>query len=227
MKLLTQILPDPPPADPMPLAGAWLADAWQLRPQPNPDAMVLATCDAAGRPSARVVLCKTIVAPPGYVLFYTNYDSRKGRELEGNPRAAGVLHWDALHRQLRFEGQVVRATAAESDAYFASRAWQSRVGAWASEQSAPIATRAKLVDAVRATAARLGTPDPTAAGEQTPPAIARPPNWGGYRLWLEAVELWVEGEFRIHDRVRWTRQLSPAGLHDFAPGPWTATRLQP
>ncbi len=235
MKLLTQTLPDPPPADPMPLAAAWLAEAWQLRPQPNPDAMVLATCDAAGRPSARVVLCKAILASPGYALFYTNYGSRKGRELEANARAAGVLHWDALHRQLRLEGQVVRATASESDAYFASRAWQSRVGAWASEQSAPIASRASLVDAVRSAATRLGTPDPTAAGEQVSPpqttdrspAIPRPQYWGGYRLWLDAVELWVEGEFRIHDRVRWTRKLSPAGPHEFNAGPWTATRLQP
>ncbi len=228
MKLLSQTLPDPPPADPMPLAAAWLAEAWQLRPQPNPDAMVLATCDAAGRLSARVVLCKTIVASPGYALFYTNYDSRKGRELAANASAAGVLHWDSLHRQLRLEGRVLRATAAESDAYFASRAWQSRVGAWASEQSAPVASRVQLVEAVRSAAARLGTPDPTAAGEPVPlPAIARPSNWGGYRLWLDAVELWVEGEFRIHDRVRWTRELSPAGPHDFAAGPWTATRLQP
>src|SRR5262245_24401106 len=125
MKLPAQLLPDPLPDDPMPLAADWLAEAWQQRTQPNPDAMVLATSDTDGRPSARVVLCKRIVTTPGYLLFYTNYRSRKGRELANNARAAGVLHWDALHRQLRVEGRVVKATDAESDAYFATRAWQS------------------------------------------------------------------------------------------------------
>jgi pyridoxamine 5'-phosphate oxidase len=227
MKLLTQTLPDPPPADPLPLAAAWLEEAWKLKPQPNPDAMVLATCDAQGRPSARVVLCKEIVAAPGYLLFYTNYRSRKARELEANERAAAVLHWDALHRQLRFEGRVVRATEAQSDVYFASRAWQSRVGAWASQQSAPVESRALLVAAVKSAAARLGTPDPTAHVGQVPASVPRPPHWGGFRLWLDAVELWVEGEFRIHDRIRWTRPLTPAGRHEFEAGPWTTVRLQP
>jgi len=229
MKLPAQTLPDLLPADPMPLAAGWLAQAWEERLQPNPDTMVLATCDAAGRPSARVVLCKQIVAGPGYLLFYTNYRSRKGRELEANAQAAGVLHWDALHRQLRVEGRVVRATDAESDAYFASRAWQSRVGAWASQQSEPVQSRALMVSAVRSAAAQLGTPDPTAAdAEQAgPQSVPRPPHWGGYRLWVDCVELWVEGDHRIHDRARWTRSLEPAGPHSFKAGPWTASRLQP
>lgn len=213
----------------MPLAVAWLAEAWQRRTQPNPDAMVLATCDARGRPSARVVLCKQIVAQPGYLLFYTNYRSRKGSELATNARAAGVLHWDALHRQLRVEGRVVKATAAESDAYFATRAWQSRVGAWASQQSEPVASRDALVAAVRSSATRLGTPDPTseAAQHAAPQSVPRPGHWGGYRLWLDSVEFWVEGEYRIHDRARWQRTLEPADARGFVAGPWSATRLQP
>jgi pyridoxamine 5'-phosphate oxidase len=229
MKLPAQLLPDPLPDDPMPLAEAWLAEAWERRVQPNPDAMVLATCTAGGGPSARVVLCKRIVASPGYLLFYTNYRSRKGRELANNARAAGVLHWDTLHRQLRIEGRVVKATAAESDAYFATRAWQSRVGAWASRQSEPIASRAALVSAVRSAATRLGTPDPTT--EDVPPDAAvpvpRPAHWGGYRLWLESIEFWVEGEFRIHDRARWQRSLTAVDEHTYAAGPWSASRLQP
>jgi pyridoxamine 5'-phosphate oxidase len=223
-----QLLPEPLPAEPMTMAAAWLVEAWQSGAQQNPDAMVLATVDHRGHPAARVVLCKQIIADPGYLLFYTNYGSRKGREIAANPRGATVLYWDSLHRQLRIEGPIVKALPAESDAYFATRAWQSRVGAWASEQSEPVATRAQFVEAVRSAAARLGAPDvlSTSSAEQDV-AIPRPPHWGGYRLWAESVELWVEGEYRIHDRARWTRSLMPAGEHGFRAGAWTATRLQP
>ena len=124
---------------------------------------------------------------------------------------------------------------ADSDAYFASRPWQSRVGAWASQQSAPIASREALLKAVADTAKRFHIPDPTEpAGEaqtagfgQTDPVIPRPPHWGGYHLWADAVELWVEGEARVHDRARWTRELTPQDEGFFSAGAWTATRLQP
>lgn len=227
-----ELLPEQLPADPMPLAAAWLAEAWRKRVQRNPDAMVLATVDDQCRPSARVVLCKEIVAAPGYLLFYTNYHSRKGREIALHARGAIVMHWDELHRQLRVEGPMVKALPAESDAYFATRAWQRRVGAWASQQSEPVASRKQLLDAVRQVETRFGTPDAiipaeTADDPSRDVAVPRPPHWGGYRLWAEAVELWVEGEYRIHDRARWTRQLAPAGEHDFKAGSWTATRLQP
>ena len=223
-----QLLPDPLPSEPMTTAAAWLAEAWRLRTQPNPDAMVLATVDHRGNPAARVVLCKQIVAEPGYLLFYTNYGSRKGREIAAHPRGATVLYWDALHRQLRIEGPIVKALPEESDAYFATRAWQSRVGAWASQQSEPVATRAQLVEAVRSAAARLGTPDvlaPSAGVKDV--SVPRPPHWGGYRLWAESVELWLEREYRIHDLARWTRPLTATGEHEFRAGPWSATRLQP
>ena len=121
MPVPAQFLDDPLPSDPLAIAAAWLAEARRLRQQPNPDSMVVATVDADGLPSARVVLCKEIVSDPGYLAFFTNYDSRKGRELAGRPRAAAVLHWDHLHRQVRIEGRVLRVPAAESDAYFASR----------------------------------------------------------------------------------------------------------
>jgi pyridoxamine 5'-phosphate oxidase len=224
-------LPDPLPAEPLVLAAAWLAEAVKLARQPNPNAMVLATADATGRPSARVVLCKQIQPVPGVVTFYSNYESRKGRELAANGRAAIVMHWDQAHRQLRIEGPVVRAAAAESDAYFATRNWQSRLGAWASQQSQPIASRAELYKAVAKTALRLALPGPPPGdGEEAAPdpgtRIPRPPHWGGLHLWADAVELWVEGSARIHDRARWERALTPrAG--GFEPGPWSATRLQP
>jgi pyridoxamine 5'-phosphate oxidase len=226
------LLPDRLPADPMPIAAAWLAEAWRLRVQPNPDAMVLATVDGQGRPSARVVLCKEIIADPGYLVFYTNYNSRKGREIAVSRRGATVLYWDGMHRQLRIEGPIVKALAAESDAYFASRDWQRRVGAWASQQSEPIESRGRLLEAVRRMATRFGTPDALEAAEAAVEAlqdfpVPRPPHWGGYRLWADTVELWVEGEFRIHDRARWTRELTPTSEHEFRTGVWTATRLQP
>lgn len=228
----TELLPDPLPAEPLVVVNRWLADSWQLRQQPNPNAMVLATVGPDGQPSARVVLCKEIVPQPGYLTFYTNYLSRKGRQLSEHPRAAVVMHWDALHRQVRVEGPVVKAPEADSDAYFASRPWQSRLGAWASSQSEPIASRKELQLALAKTAQRFNTPQPDApAGAATDYPIPRPPHWGGYHLWAENVELWVEGEARIHDRARWTRRLTQrndgAGVISFDAGPWTSTRLQP
>jgi pyridoxamine 5'-phosphate oxidase len=229
MKHSTELLPDPLPTEPLVVLNQWMAQSWQQRLQPNPNAMVLATTEPDGHPSARVVLCKEIVAQPGYLVFFTNYLSRKGRELAHNPRAAAVIHWDALHRQVRVEGPVVQAPAAASDAYFASRPWQSRVGAWASEQSAPIVSREAMQKAITSTAERLGVPDPIQAATEgsTDFEIPRPPHWGGYHLWADSVELWVEGEARIHDRARWTRELTPQADGFFSAGPWSATRLQP
>lgn len=208
-------LPATLPADPMPLFAEWFAHARGQAAQRNPDSMVLATSTPDGQPSARVVLMKRLVADPGYVVFYTNYESQKGREIAGNPRVAAVIHWDAQGRQVRLEGRVVTSPAAESDEYFASRALDSRIGAWASLQSQPLDARRTLLKRVAVEAARFGT------------SVPRPPHWGGYRLWPESVELWIEGPFRVHDRARWTRSLVPAGDDGFVPGPWQATRLFP
>jgi pyridoxamine 5'-phosphate oxidase len=216
----TETLPDPLPANPLEVASQWLARAKTEALQPNPNAMVLATVDGRGQPSARVVLCKDIVPNPGYIVFYTNYLSRKGEELKANPRAAVVMHWDHLHRQIRIEGRVELMSSADNDAYFHGRAWQSRLGAWASQQSQPVDSRASLVAAVAQAAKRFGIPY-AGPGSEEPEHVTvdvpRPPNWGGFRLVADAVELWVEGEFRIHDRARWTK----------SSGSWIATRLQP
>ena len=208
-------LPTDLPSDPMPLFAQWFDDARSRQAQPNPDAMVLATATADGRPSARVVLLKRLVIDPGYVVFYTNYDSRKGRELEANPCAAAVVHWDTLGRQVRLEGPVTVSPVEESDGYFASRPRDSRIGAWASLQSQPLDARGTLLARVAVEAARHGA------------EVPRPPSWGGYRLWPEAVELWTEGAFRVHDRARWTRSLAAEPAVTFRPGPWRATRLYP
>jgi len=228
MKPSNELLPEPWPAEPMSTIAAWLTEATERRHQPNPNAMVLATATRDCRPSARVVLCKSVVVEPGYLVFYTHYESRKGQELKENQHAAAVIHWDHLHRQIRVEGVVAPSPADESDAYFASRPWQSRVGAWASAQSQPIGSREALLSAVAKTARRFGVPNPgDETARETDIAIPRPPHWGGYRLWADAVELWVEGKARVHDRVRWTRSLSERSADEFAAGPWTATRLQP
>jgi pyridoxamine 5'-phosphate oxidase len=225
----TETLPDPLPANPLQVAADWLAQARIDAAQPNPNAMVLATVDAGGQPSARVLLCKDIAAEAGFITFYTNYQSRKGRELEANPRAAVVFHWDHRHRQVRAEGRVERLSASENDAYFQSRPWQSRLGAWASRQSEPLESRGVLAKAIAMAARRFGIPY-DGPGSQEPESVAadimRPPHWGGFRLVVNTIELWVEGEFRIHERARWTRLSGQSG--DAAPPVnWSATRLQP
>jgi pyridoxamine 5'-phosphate oxidase len=225
----TETLPEPLPANPMQVAADWLAQARADAAQPNPNSMVLATVDAGGQPSARVLLCKDIAADAGFITFYTNYDSRKGRELTANPRAAAVFHWDHRHRQIRFEGRVERLPALDSDAYFRSRPWQSRLGAWASRQSEPVESRGVLESAIAAAARRFGVPyngPGSPEPESVTAEITRPPHWGGFRLVVDAVELWVEGEFRIHDRARWTRLPGRAGGAG-TPVAWSATRLQP
>ena len=215
-------LPEPLPDNPLPLFTSWFRQARERATQPNPDAMVLATSDTNNTPSARVVLCKLLAESEGYVVFFTNYQSRKGRELTAHPRAAAVFHWDALHRQVRIEGPVVRSPLQESDDYFASRALISRIGAWASQQSQPLKSRAALGEQVEATAARFGVSATASDGH-----VPRPPHWGGHRLWIDMIELWVEGAGRVHDRAIWTRELSRQDEHSFSAGKWHGTRLNP
>jgi pyridoxamine 5'-phosphate oxidase len=212
-------LPDPPPEDPLPLVVQWLADATRDAGQRNPGAMALATADGDGRPAVRMVLLKSVSAEHGYGVFYTNGRSRKGRELDANPRAAGALYWEPLGRQLRLEGRVVRSPDPESDAYYASRPVGSQVNAWVSRQSAPLTTFAELqrrIDEKKRELASLGR-------------IPRPPFWSGYRLWFDSIEFWVEGPDRFHERVRYERALSGPELEPTAPvaGAWRHELLQP
>jgi pyridoxamine 5'-phosphate oxidase len=224
-----ETLPDHLPDSPMEIAAGWLRQAVEDRVQPNPEAMVLASTDALGRPSARVVLCRGFVGDPGYVVFYTNYQSRKGRELTERPEAAAVFHWDTMRRQMRIEGQVVRSPDHESDEYFASRTWQSRIGAWASRQSEPITSRPVLLDRVADTAAQFGgIPATNGRGQSVEKAdVPRPPYWGGFRFWIARLELWVEGAGRVHDRAEWRRDLQRTDGQEFETGPWRVQRLQP
>ena len=166
-------LPSTLPQDPMPVFDAWYREAREKKVQPNPDSMVLASATPDGMPSARVVLCKKVVADPGYVVFFTNYHSRKGQELVANPRVAGVLHWDSLSRQVRIEGRVVVCPPSESDTYFSMRAIDSRIGAWASLQSQPLDSRATLLKRVAIEAARHGTAPTRSATLGWLPFLAR------------------------------------------------------
>jgi pyridoxamine 5'-phosphate oxidase len=197
---------DPTECDPDPIVevARWMqaAVAAQIA---TPNAMTLATVDDRGRPAARIVLLKDIDAR-GFT-FFTNYDSRKGHDLAAHPHAALVLFWEPLHRQIRIEGTVAKVSAAESDAYFASRPRGSQLGAIASPQSRPIANRALLEEAVASVSASLG--DAVAA--------ARPDYWGGYRVVPDAIELWQGQPSRLHDRVRYRR----------ADSGWVRDRLAP
>ncbi|MDA0680424.1 MAG: pyridoxamine 5'-phosphate oxidase [Proteobacteria bacterium] len=223
-------LPTELPDDPMHWADAWLTEALAGNAQRNPNAMTIATVDAAGQPSARVVLCKQFVPDPGYLVFYTNYQSRKGRELGVNPRAAGLFHWDAVGRQIRIEGIVVRSPVDESDTYFASRDWGSQLGAWGSDQSEPVESKEALVSQIRKRGSELGlilkrgTQDLSAGSISH---VNRPPQWGGFRLWATDVELWLEGADRVHDRAKWTREINRVSEDRFSTTRWTSTRLQP
>ena len=172
--------------------------ALAARQQPNPDAMVLATTSPDGQPSARVVLCKELDVAQGRVSFVSNYDSRKGRELAQNSRAALVFHWDHSHRQIRMEGLVVKAPDAESDEYFASRNWQRRIGAWASAQSQPLRSREQLNASVRAAAARFGAPEPASRIQPPPPVDIPGLVLGGYFVWAVRGR-WIRRRIALHD----------------------------
>ena len=191
--------------DPIRQFAAWY-DAAVAAGILEPEAMTLSTATPDGRPSARIVLLRGF-DPRGFC-FFTNYESRKGRELEANPHAALTFHWAALERQVRIEGRVERTTAAESDAYFTSRPSASRIGAWSSPQSAVIADRAALEQLVERF--RQEHPEDT--------AIPRPDHWGGYRLVPERIEFWQGRPSRLHDRLRFSRETS---------GAWLIERLAP
>ncbi len=197
-------MPSDPPPDPFPQFDSWFAEAQAAEPN-DPNAMALATVDADGQPSVRMVLLKGH-GPDGFV-FYTNLESRKGVALAVHTRAALLFHWKSLRRQVRIEGAVEPVSAAEADAYFASRPRESRIGAWASDQSRPLSSRAELLKRIAAVTARH------AVGE-----VPRPPHWSGFRLVPQTIEFWEDKAFRIHDRTRHTR------LPD---GGWSAQLLFP
>lgn len=189
--------------DPWGLFSDWMAEATRSEPE-DPNAMALATAGSDGLPDVRMVLLKG-VDPRGFV-FYTNVDSAKGGELRENPQAALVLHWKSLRRQVRARGPVGPVSAEEADAYFASRARDSRIGAHASRQSRPLLDRATLEAEVAALSARY---------EDGP--VPRPENWAGFRIAPVQIEFWENGPFRLHDRVRFTR----------AGDAWERSRLYP
>ena len=195
--------------DPYALARAWLEQAAPGEPR-DPEAAALSTVDAQGMPNVRMVLLKEIEQSQtrGGFVFYTNLDSAKGQELKANPRAAMAVHWKSLNRQLRLRGPVEPVAPAQADAYYAGRAYQSRIGAWASRQSRPLASRRALLAEVAKIAAKY---------PRNPP---RPPHWGGFRIRPVEIEFWAQGDFRLHDRFRWTR-LRP----DIAK--WAVQRLNP
>ncbi len=208
------------PDNPLPIFCSWFDAAAASGSLTNPDAMTVATLSDERRVTARVVLCKNIVADPGYLVFFTNYNSAKGQQILANDEIAAVFYWDALGRQVRIEGFALKSPAAESEQYFASRDRDSRIGAWTSAQSQPIGSHQELLDKHLNTQKRFNASDPGSS-------IPRPDHWGGYRIGIRAIELWQQGAARLHDRARWERELEPADSESFKAGPWQATRLQP
>lgn len=190
--------------DPFAIARTWLAEA-EAQEINDPNAIALATVDPSGLPNVRMVLLKEIEAAA--FVFYTNYESAKAQEIEASGKAAFVMHWKSLRRQIRVRGTLSREEGPQADAYYASRSLKSRLGAWASQQSRPLSSRGHLMAEV----ARI-----TAAKGPNPP---RPPFWGGYRIAPVEIEFWADGAFRLHDRFRWRR----VG-HD---RPWVIERLNP
>lgn len=228
--MLADRLPDELPSDPMHWADAWLKEAMAAKVQRNPNSMTIASVGADSKPSSRVVLIKEFVPDPGYLVFYTNYRSKKSLELAANPNAAALMHWDSMGRQIRIEGTVVRTPEAESDDYFNTRDWGSQLGAWGSDQSETIESHDALVSQIRQRAVDLGLtldPDTQTLADDNIPDIPRPPHWGGFRLWATVIELWIEGKNRIHDRASWQRDIVRASEHSFTTTPWVGTRLQP
>ena len=193
-----------PGTDPLALFDAWFAEAREAEPN-DANAMALATATPDGCPSARMVLLKGH-GPDGFV-FYTNSESRKGEEIRANPQAALLFHWKSLRRQVRIEGSLTEVTAAEADAYFASRHPLSQLGSAASDQSRPLDDRQTYLDRVAALAARYEGQD-----------IPRPPHWTGFRLAPEAIEFWLDRANRLHERRRFVRR-SDRG--------WNSTLLYP
>jgi pyridoxamine 5'-phosphate oxidase len=192
-------------ADPLELFAGWYAEAEKSEPN-DPSALTLATVGPDGTPSVRMVLLKGYDSD-GFV-FYTNYDSRKGRHLLDHPKAAMLFHWKSLRRQVRLEGPVTQTTSEEADAYFATRERGSQIGAWASEQSHPLESRFALEKRVAEFGAKhlIGT-------------VPRPPNWSGFRLQPTLIEFWQDGAFRLHDRLEYSRPSTGA--------PWSTRTLYP
>lgn len=224
-------LPTPLPAQPFEVFKAWFDEETAASRTPNPNAMSLATIDADGTPSNRIVLCRGISVDKGYVILYTNYQGRKGRALLANPRAAISMHFDHSDRQVRMEGFAVQSPAAESDAYFQSRRWESRLAAWMSNQSQPIASREELLGRAAGVIERLQLDPRELLDRGNDVFIPRPQHWGGFRLYARTIELWLGGPGRLHDRAVWRRDLplcSSWEQADAAARPaWTGSRLQP
>ena len=191
-------------SDPFRLFDEWYADAQASEPN-DPGAMALATADADGRPSVRIVLLKA--HGPGGFIFYTNERSRKGDELAQNPRAALLLHWKSLRRQVRIEGPVSRVSSEQSDAYFATRSRDSQLGAWASDQSSPLPSRDEFENRYQKMQAKFDGVD-----------VPRPPHWGGFSIDPETIEFWIDKPHRLHERRLFTR---------LADGSWTEGLLYP
>jgi pyridoxamine 5'-phosphate oxidase len=211
--------------NPVLILKEWMDEVVESKIQPNPNSMSISTIDANNRPNSRMVLCKEINEELGYLVFYTNYQSNKSKEIGVNNECSGLFHWDTFGYQVRVRGIIVKSPEVESDNYFATRDIGSQLSAWASHQSQIVEDRESLDDQFQQAMDKFNLKDSEL--ESSDINIPRPEFWGGYRIWIREIELWLNKKDRFHDRLLFTRKLVATTSGIEASNHWVIKRLQP
>ena len=211
--------------NPMEVLNDWMKEVSEAEKQPNPNCFSIATTNQEGSSNVRMVLCREINIVDGYVVFYSNYNSTKAIELAYQPKCSGVFHWDNYGYQIRIKGYALKSPQDESDDYFLSRSLGSQVAAWASQQSNSIGSRKDLESQFDKALKKFNIERKQLAINDK--KLPRPPFWGGYRIWIHQIEIWLNQNDRFHDRLLFQRDLSLKGNAYISTQGWTKKRLQP
>ena len=211
--------------NPVLILKEWMDEVAQSKIQPNPNSMSISTIDANGRPNSRMVLCKEINEELGYLVFYTNYQSNKSKEIGVNNECSGLFHWDTFGYQVRVRGIIVKSPEAESDNYFATRDIGSQLSAWASHQSQIVEDRESLDNQFQQAMDKFNVKESELESSEI--NIPRPEFWGGYRIWISEIELWLNQKDRFHDRLSFKRKLATTSSGFETSNDWVIKRLQP
>ena len=211
--------------NPLLILKEWMDEVVQSKIQPNPNSMSISTIDANGRPNSRMVLCKEINEELGYLVFYTNYQSNKSKEIAVNNECSGLFHWDGFGYQVRVRGIIVKSPEAESDNYFATRDIGSQLSAWASHQSQIVEDRESLDNRFQQAMDKFNVKESELESSEI--NIPRPEFWGGYRIWIREIELWLNQKDRFHDRLSFKRKLATTSSGFETSNDWVIKRLQP
>ncbi len=211
--------------NPVLILKEWMDEVVQSKIQPNPNSMSISTIDAKGRPNSRMVLCKEVNEKLGYLVFYTNYESNKAKEIGVNNECSGLFHWDTFGYQVRVRGTIVQSPEVDSDKYFATRDIGSKLSAWASHQSQIVEDRESLDNQFQQTMDKFNVKESQL--ESSDINIPRPEFWGGYQIWIREIELWLNQKDRFHDRLSFKRTLAITSSGIEASNDWAIKRLQP